>query len=211
MGISLNPFLKATANTRLRAVLAACLTSAVVVAHGLSKSGAVQLGRDLASVVKQTGVSPMQIKVIHRSPVLMQELEWRSDGMGSPAAKASSKAIVLRWPAVSNQGEVETEGLAADDMVEAISRTMGGNTHDGEREDLFGTAMDKEQEQVLAQSHDAKYHLDLIRSSYGGRYSPAGVLKSLEAPAATALAEAARLDNKKLRREIDRIAAQADS
>jgi hypothetical protein len=201
----------------LRAVLVACLTSAVVPAQDLSKYGAVQLGTDLVTVAKRTGVSLTQVKVIHRRPVLIQELEWRSDATGSSAAKASGKDIVLSFYdgqlfriVVKYDGR-ETEGLTANDMVEAISRTYGVATHTtASAKTSAGRYSDEEQ--VLAQWHDAKHHFDLIRSSYDGRYSLAGVLKRLEEPAATALAEAARLDNNEApQREIDRIAAQAES
>ena len=36
---------------------------------------------------------------------------------------------------------------------------------------------------VLARWEDSNYHFDLIRSSYGGRFSLLGVLKRLEQPA----------------------------
>jgi hypothetical protein len=79
VGNSVNPRLNLVAKMTLRAVLVACLTSAVVPAQDLSKYGAVQLGTDLVTVAKRTGVSLTQVKVIHRRPVLIQELEWRSD------------------------------------------------------------------------------------------------------------------------------------
>jgi hypothetical protein len=63
----------------------------------------------------------------------------------SSAAKASGKDIVLSFYdgqlfriVVKYDGR-ETEGLTANDMVEAISPTYGrGNPHDGEREDIGG-------------------------------------------------------------------------
>ncbi len=217
MGISLNPPSNVLANTTLRALLTACLTSAVGLAQDLSRYGAVQLGTDLATVAKQTGLSPTQKKVIHGRPVLIQQLEWRSDAVGSSAAKATSKDVVFSFYdgqlfriVVKYDGR-ETEGLTAEDMVEAVSRTYGVATHTtASAKTSAGRYSDEEQ--VLAQWDDAKHHFDLIRSSYGGRYSLAGVLKRLEEPAATALAEAARLDNNEApQREIDRIAAQAES
>jgi hypothetical protein len=202
----------------LTAVLASGLTSAVVLAEDLSKYGRFQLGNELATVAKQTGVSPAQIKVIHRRPVLMiQELEWRSEATSSPTSKQSTRDVVFSFydgqlfrMVVKYDGR-ETEGLTGDDMAEANSHTYGVPTHTTpSAKASAGRCSDEEQ--VLAQWHDAKHHFDLIRSSYGGRYSLAGVLKRLEEPAAKALAEAARLDNNEApQREIDRIAAQAES
>ena len=176
--------------------------------------GRFQLGTELATVAKQTGVSPAQIKVIHRRPVLIQELEWRSE------ARAAFRSRRGTWFSVST--------MVSSFEWWSIRRPRNGRTH-GRRHgggDLrtYGVATHttpsakasagrySDEEQVLAQWHDAKHHFDLIRSSYGGRYSLAGVLKRLEEPAAKAIAEAARLDNNEApQREIDRIAAQAES
>jgi hypothetical protein len=67
------------AKMMLTAVLASGLTSAVVLAEDLSRYRRFQLGTELATVAERTGVSPAQIKVIHPRPVLIQELEWRSE------------------------------------------------------------------------------------------------------------------------------------
>jgi hypothetical protein len=216
MGISLKQLMPTAAKMMLTAVLASGLTSTVLVAGDLSKYANFQLGMDLPAVVKQTGVSPSQIKVVHRRPVLIQQLEWRSGGVGSSAAKASSKDILFSFydgelfRIVVNYDGRETEGLTGDDMVEAISRIYGVPTHTTPTA-MTSTGRYSDEEQVLAQWHDSKHHFDLIHSSYGGRYSLAGVLKRLEDPAAEAIAEAARLDNNEApQREIDRIAAQAE-
>ena len=58
----------------------------------------------------------------------------------------------------------------------------------------------------------SEFHGDLVRSSYGGRYSLAGLLKRLEEPATNALAETVRLDNNEApQRELDRIATQGEA
>jgi len=209
--------MRRAANMVLTAVLASGLTSAVVLAEDLSKYGRFQLGTELATVAKQTGVSPAQIKVIHRRPVLIQELEWQSEATSSPTSKQSTWVVVLclydgqLFRIVVKYDGRETEGLTADDMVDAISQTYGVATHTTPSAKASAGRYSDE-EQVLAQWHDAKHHFDLIRSSYGGRYSLAGLLKRLEEPAARALAEGVRLDNNEApQREIDRIAAQAES
>jgi hypothetical protein len=217
MGISLKQVMQTTARATLNALLASGLTCAIAFAGDLSKYGAFQLGSDLATVEKQTGVSLSQVKVIHRRPVLIQELEWRSEGTGASASMRSTKDLVFSFydgalfRIVIKYDGRETEGLTADDMVEAISRTYGVASHTtASAKTTRGRYSDEEQ--VLAQWEDANHHFDLIRSSYGGRYSLAAVLKRLEEPAAKALAEAARLDNSEApQRELDRIAAQAES
>ena len=131
----MNLLMRRAAKMMLTAVLASGLTSAVVLAEDLSKYGRFQLGNELATVAKQTGVSPAQIKVIHRRPVLIQELEWRSEATSSPTSKQSTRDVVFSFydgqlfrMVVKYDGR-ETEGLTADDMVEAISHTYGVPTH----------------------------------------------------------------------------------
>ena len=51
-------------------------------AGDLSKYRNFQLGTDLSTVAKQTGVNPSEAKVIHRRPALIQELEWRPQPLG---------------------------------------------------------------------------------------------------------------------------------
>jgi hypothetical protein len=201
----------------LSVMVAPALASMAVQAADLSKYGTFQLGADIATIAKQTGVARSQFKVIHRRPVLIQELEWRSEGTGSPAAKSSSKDLLFSFYdghlfriVVKYEGR-ETEGLTTEDMVEAISKTYGPATFTTPGAKT-STRRYSDEEQVLAQWHDAQHHFQLIRSSYGGRYSLAGVLKRLESPVATALAEASKLDRSEApQRELDRIAAQAES
>ena len=206
-----------TRKTALNVVLASGLTCAIAIGEDLSKYGSFQLGTDLKTVAKQTGVSASHVKVIHRRPVMIQELEWRSEATGSSASRASTKDLVFSfydgelYRIVVRYDRNDTEGLTADDMVEAISRIHGVAAHTTASGKAAKDAY-LDEEVVLARWEDAKHHIDLIRSSYGARYSLAGVLKRLEEPAAKALAEAARLDNNEApQRELDRIAAEAES
>jgi hypothetical protein len=209
----MNLLIKRAAKMILTVVLASGLTSAVVLAEDLSKYRTIQLGNDLATVAKQTGVSPAQVKVIHRRPVLIQELEWRSAGADSQPTRDVLLSFYdgQLFRILVQYDRRETEGLTVEDMVEAISQTYGVATHTT-RTAKASAGRYSDEEHVLAQWHDANHHFDLIHSSYGGRYSLAGVLKRLEEPAAKAIAEAARLDNNEApQRELDRIAAQAES
>lgn len=66
-----------------------------------------------------------------------------------------------------------------------------------------------EPDEVVAVWQDADYRLDLTRSSYGSAF---GVLKRLEAPVQTAIAESKRLDDKKApQREAERASKDGDA
>ena len=203
--------------TTLNALLASGLTCGITLGADLSRYGSFQLGTDLRTVAKQTGVSASHVKVIHSRPVLIQELEWRSDRTRSSGPRASTKDLVFSF----YEGELyrivvkydprDTEGLTPDDMVEAISRTHSVAAQMTASGKAAKSAY-LDEDVVLARWEDAQHHFELLRSSYGARYSLAGVLKRLEEPATKALAEGSRLDkNEAPQRELDRIAAEAES
>ena len=112
----------------LTSLLAFGAMSAATLTGDLSKYRNFQLGTDLPTVAKQVGVNPSQAKVIHRRPVLIQELEWRPQPLGSFSKTESAQEVVFSF----YEGELfrvaisydryATEGLTADDFIEAIKR-----------------------------------------------------------------------------------------
>ena len=105
----------------------------------------------------------------------------------------------------------ETEGLTADDFVDAISATYGTAAKPAApAKAVPGSYGD--QEEVLAQWQDSQYRFDLIRSSYGPSFRLVGVLKRLEAPAQAATLEAKRLDDQEApQRDAARIASEEEA
>jgi hypothetical protein len=174
--------------------------SAATLAGDLSKYRNVQLGTDLPTVAKEVGVSPSQAKVIHRRPALIQELEWSPQPLGSYSQTEAAKEVVFSFydgelfRIAINYDRYETEGLTADDFIEAMSATYGiaekptppANAVQGRYGD---------QEEIVARWQDSQYCFDLIRSSYGPTFRLIGVLKRLQAPAQAAITEAKRLDD----------------
>ena len=102
----------------------------------------------------------------------------------------------------------KTEGLTADDFIEAISATYGiaekptppANAVQGRYGD---------QEEIVARWQDSQYCFDLIRSSYAPSFRLIGVLKRLQAPAQAATLEAKRLDDQEApQRDAARITSE---
>lgn len=186
-------------------------------AGDLSKYRNLQFGTDLATVAVQLSVSPDEAKVIHRRPVLIQELAWRPRSSDSPSQTESAKDVVLSFydgelfRISVNYDRFQTEGLTAEDIVEAISATYGmaakappsAETARGPYGDL---------EEVLVQWQDPQYRFDLIRSSYGPAFRLVGLLKRLEAPAQAAILEGKRLDDEEApQRDAARILREEDA
>jgi len=182
-------------------------------AGDLSRYRDFQLGSDLATVTKRTGANPSQLKVIHSRPVLIQELEWRPQSLGASSADESAKEVVFSFydgvlfQIAIKYDRYETEGLTADDLVEAISSTYGTATKPPVSA-RSGQGPYGDLEDILARWQDPQYRFELIRSSYGPTYRLVGVLKKVEALAQAAKLEARRLDD---REQPQREAAQRAS
>lgn len=190
---------------------------AATVPADLSKYRTIRLGTSLSTVTKQAGANLSEVKTIHRRPALMQEVEWRPGIFGSGAQTEPAREVMLRF----YEGELfrisvtydryNTEGLTADDLIEAISLTYGpaGKPSAAAQttEARFGDV-----EEVVAEWQDQHHRFELIRSSYGPSFKLVGVLKRLEAPVQAAIAEAKRLDEQEApQRDALRKAAEEDA
>jgi hypothetical protein len=202
--------------TGLRWAIASFLVIGMVPAASgadLSRYRQFQFGADLATVAKQAGVDASQAKIIHRRPVVMQDLEWRPQPLSSTDQTEPVKEVVFSFYAgelfqvVVNYDRYEIEGLTDEDLVEAVSLRYGVATKPAASKPLAGSY--GEQEHVVAQWQNPRYRFDLIRSAYGPDFKLVGVLKQVEDQARAANIEAARLDDIEApQREADRIARE---
>jgi hypothetical protein len=180
----------------------------------VSRYRSFQLGSDLSTISKQAGTPVSDAKIIHRRPVLIQELQWRPNSLGPSPETESGKDVALRFfdgklfQITIKYDRYDTEGLTTEDMIEAISATYGTATRLAV---MTPTAKQKpygDEEEVLAQWQDSQYRFDLIRSSYGPTFRLVGVLKELEARAEAAILKAVGLDEQEApEREAARIAS----
>src|SRR5689334_2798242 len=99
--------------------------------EGLSGYRNFELGSDLATVVKQIGANQPEVKVVHSRPTLIQDLTWRPRSLGPSGKEESAQEVVFTFfdGALSriqvSYDRYETEGLTADDLIEAISVNYG--------------------------------------------------------------------------------------
>ena len=191
--------------------------SAATLPPDLSKYRTFRLGTSLPTVKKQAGVNSSEVKIIHRRPVLIQELEWRPGVLGSGAQTEPAKEVVFRFyegalfMIMVTYDRYDTEGLTAEDLIEAISRTYGLA---GKPTAAAQTAQARfgDVEQIVAEWQDPHYRFELIRSSYGPSFKLVGFLKKLEAPAQAAMLEAKRLDEQEApQREAVRRASEEEA
>jgi len=191
--------------------------SAATLPIDLSKYRNFQLGTDLPTIAKQVGANPSQAKLIHRRPALIQELEWWPQPLGPSSAVESAQKVVFSFydgelfQIAISYDPYETEGLTADDFIEAISVPYGF----AEKPTAPANTVQKrygDQDEIVARWQDSQYCFNLIRSSYGSGFSLVGVLKRLQAPAQAAITEAKRLDDQEApQRDAARMADEKET
>lgn len=198
-----------------RSAVTTVLTFGLISAADLSRYRTFQLGEDLPTVAKTTGVNASEARIIHSRPALVEELAWRPQSLGPSSETESAKEVVFSF----YEGELfriaidydsyQTEGLTADDFVEVISATYGPPARPAAPAEV---ELYSHEGLVVAQWEDSQHRFDLIRFSYGPRFKLVGVLKRLEAPSEAASIEAARLDyNEAPRRAAERMAKDDES
>jgi hypothetical protein len=94
-----------------------------------------QLGSDLATIGKLAGTSPLAAKIVHERPSVIKELEWRPRYFtGNSSQTDPVDVIVFRFyedqlfSVVVDYDRRRTEGMAAADLISAISAIYGPTT-----------------------------------------------------------------------------------
>jgi hypothetical protein len=182
-------------------------------AHDLSRYREFQLGMSLVTVARQADLTA-EARVIHRRPELIQDVMWLPAPSSVPGASTqgdSARKILFSFyndqlfRIVVTYDRERTEGLTADDMVEAISATYGipmlpvtGNRPSSAP---AANASDK----LLAHWEDAQGSLSLFQSSYLSAFGLVVLSKRLDTLARVATVEAILLDEQEApQREVER-------
>jgi len=185
-------------------------------AADLSRYREVQFGMSLPEVAKQVGMKPSDASLVHQRPAMIQELTWQSGGfLTSLAAADPVKDIRFSFyngelfRMVVNYDRHKTEGLTAEDMIQAISVKYGTATRPAE--EIFLPAISNEAVKVTARWEDSQYSFDLVRSSYQISFEMVMYSKRLGAMAQAATIEAIRMDQEEApQREIERVKKQEE-
>src|SRR4029077_11770908 len=111
------------------------LASPVLRAQDFSKYRGFSLGTSVATVLKQTEKRPIDVKVIHARPAILQELTWWPPAVPGASYRADSVEQMLfsfcngELYKISVTYDVSsTQGLTTDDMVKSISAKYGPAT-----------------------------------------------------------------------------------
>jgi hypothetical protein len=191
----------ASSRTLLMSVLCLAFFSPLGMAQDLSKYRDFQFGMTLDTVAKQVQMKPADARTRHARPALIQTLEWNQVGYSDSAAKnASVRGIRFDFyngelsRMVVTYNPVETNGLTAEDIIDAISATYGPATTPGDSVSVSDSTTYEDQEKVLARWENEHYSYNLYRSSYGSTFGLVAFSKMLDVMAHNASREADRLD-----------------
>src|SRR5713226_6959051 len=187
----------------------AALSVPLLLAADLSSYRNFQLGMNLLAVEKQADIKPSEAKTVHQRPAMLQDLEWRPRRFPGPAPESDPVKDVLfsfyngqLFRIIVNYDRYKTEGMTADDMIDAISTTYGLAARPTV-EILFPSAY-SEKVKVIARWEDAEYSLNLVRSPYQPSFALFAFSKKLDTLAQSAATEAKRLDKQEApQREAD--------
>jgi hypothetical protein len=200
-----------------RMLAVAALSASAIFGGDLSSYRGFQLGMNVHEAQKKAGGSSTPITVVHRRPALIQQLEWRPDYL--PSVQESVKEAFLSFHngelfrIVVNYDRYRTEGMTADDLIEAISKNYGAAERPADEAILASSYSFScgEKAKVLARWEDSTNSFSLARSPFQPGFVLVGISKRLEALAQTAAAEAVRLDALEApQREAEQRRKQAD-
>jgi hypothetical protein len=194
------------------------LASSIISAQDFSKYRGFSLGTSLAAVLKQTQQKPVDVKVIHARPTLIQDLNWWPPAVPGASYRADSVEQMLfsfcngELYKISVTYDVSsTQGLTTDDMVKSISAKYGPATVLEPETDSVLNARFSNGEKTVASWEDSQYFFKLVRSPFTNRFGLTIFSKLLNAEAEIIIADAVTLEKQeKPQRDADLKKKEAD-
>jgi hypothetical protein len=186
-------------------------TTPLISAADLSRYHGFEFGSSLAKVARQAGISP-EPRVVHQRPELIQELMWLPGSPTTSEADVNSvRKVIFTFyndqlsRIVVSYHRDKTEGLTAEDLVEAVSAMYGETTIPAPRSTSQVIPPSSAQDKFVAHWEDPQYSVTLFRSSYLSTFGLVLLSKRLDGLASLASAEAILQDDREApQREVER-------
>ena len=169
----------------------------------LSKYRDFSIGASLTNVLNRTGQKLEEVTQVSEHPALLQQLTWWPANLtGASLRKDPVEHIVFSfyndalYKISVTYERAATEGLTTDDMIKSLSAKYGmpaivapQNTKNPN--DRYAVRLEP-----VAVWQDAEYEFSLVRSSFSEDFELIATSRRINAEAETAIAEAAKLDEK---------------
>jgi hypothetical protein len=177
------------------------LAAPMLRAQDFSKYRSFSLGTNLASVLKHTEQTLVDVKPTHDGSLLFQELTWRpSYSTGGSSRAESVDELVFSfykgelYKMIVTYERASTEGLTGDDMVKSIATKYGPATSIALEIDSAGNEQYELRQKPVASWEDAQYSFNLVRSQFSNAFQLVIYSKRVNAEADAALAQVVKVD-----------------
>jgi hypothetical protein len=194
------------------------LVSPLLRAQDFSKYRGFSLGSSMPTVLKQTDRKPVDVKLIHARPTLIQELNWWPPSVPGASYRADSVEQMLfsfcngeLYKISVTYDTASTQGLTSDDMVNSISAKYGPATIPPPRVEPALYAGFSDGDKTVASWEDSQNFFKLVRSAFTNRFGLIIFSKRVNAEAELAIADAVTLEKQeKPQRDADLKKKEAD-
>jgi len=177
------------------------LAAPMLRAQDFSKYRSFSLGTNLASVLKHTEQTLVDVKPTHDGSLLFQELTWRpSYSTGGSSRAESVDELVFSfykgelYKMIVTYERASTEGLTGDDMVKSIATKYGPATSIALEIDSAGNEQYELRQKPVASWEDSQYSFNLVRSQFSNAFQLVIYSKRVNAEADAALAQVVKVD-----------------
>jgi hypothetical protein len=193
-------------------------STSVIFAQDLSKYRNFSLGTSLASISKQVNATPDEVRVIDQSPSVIQELTW----WPVPSYQSSVPADPVQeirfsfyngdlYRIVATYESACTQGLTAEDMVQAIAAKYGTATRPAADTDVPTRLSYSSADIQIALWENSQYSVTFSRSALSKSFQLAIFSKRLKSQADADIAEAAKQEREHApQKEMTRVKKAAD-
>jgi hypothetical protein len=170
-------------------------------AQDFSKYRSFSLGTNLASVLKHTEQTLVDVKPTHDGSLLFQDLTWRPSYSAAGSSRGESVDELVfsfykgeLYKMIVTYQRPSTEGLTADDMVKSIAAKYGPATSIALEIDSAGNEQYELRQKPVASWEDAQYSFNLVRSQFSNAFQLVIYSKQVNAEADAALAQVVKVD-----------------
>ncbi|HEY4682231.1 MAG TPA: hypothetical protein VIH17_03165 [Candidatus Acidoferrales bacterium] len=200
--------------TRNLAIFLLMILLSAPLIHGqdLSKYRNFSFGMSLVELSKRVNLNPLQTKLIHKRPAVIQEFTWWPRESSDSSLQADSVWQVFfsfyngeLYRILVTYDRQAAEGLTAEDLVQAISAQYGTATRPAAEISFPTNELYRSTEKVIARWEDSQYSISLFRSSFLNSFGLVMFSKRLDGQAEAAIAESVKLEGQEDRqKEIER-------
>jgi len=201
----------------LSVVWAASIAPVSAGAQDLSHYRQFRPGMAIAEVTERVGPTP-QVRLLHSRPALIQELTWYPPHtVGAiPDEEAVRQVVFTFYEGQLSRMVIEydrqrTEGLTADDFVEALAGQYGPARRPAAPLMVSVSNGSYLSDEIIASWQDSRFALTLFRPSYQSNFGLMLVERRLDNLSSQATEQAARLDAQEApQRDKERRLAQGE-